>query len=50
MSIVRVNITSPYNVFIYFSEGQVDKDSNLGIMTNVGKSRLVESSLQTFTN
>ena len=35
-------ISSPYNVFIYFLEGQVHKDSKLKIMTNVGKSRLVK--------
>ena len=42
MSVVRVYIPSPYNVFLYFLEGLVHKDSNLGIMTNVGKSRLVK--------
>ena len=42
MSIVTVYIPSPYNVFLYFLEGQVHKDSKLGIMTNVGKSRLVK--------
>ena len=41
MSIVPVYIPSPYNVFLYFLEGQVHKDSKLG-MTNVGKSRLVK--------
>ena len=40
MSIVLVYITSPYNDFIYFLEWQMHKDSNLGIMTNVGKNRL----------
>ena len=35
-------IPSPYHVFLYFLEGQVDKDNKLGIMTNVGKSRLVK--------
>ena len=40
MSIVPVYIPSPYNVFLYFLEGQVHKDNKLGIMTNVGKSRL----------
>ena len=35
-------IPCPYNVFLYFLEGQVDKDSKLGIMTNVGKIRLVK--------
>ena len=33
MSIVPVYIPSPYNVFLYFLEGQVHKDSKLGIMT-----------------
>ena len=42
MSIVTVYIPSPYNVFLYFLEGQVHKDSKLGIMTNVGKSRPVK--------
>ena len=42
MSIVPVYIPSPYNVFLYFLEGQVHKDSKLGIMTNVGKNRLVK--------
>ena len=42
MSIVPVNIPSPYNVFLYFLEGQVHKDSKLGIMTNVGNNRLVK--------
>ena len=42
MSVVTVYIPSPYNVFLYFLEGQVHKDSKLGIMTNVGKSRLVK--------
>ena len=41
MSIVPVSIPSPYNV-LYFLEGQVHKDSKLGIMTNVGKNRLVK--------
>ena len=35
-------IPSPYNVFLYFLEGQVRKDSKLGIMTNVCKNRLVK--------
>ena len=42
MCIVPVSIPSPYNVFLYFLEGQVHKDSKCGIMTNVGKSRPVE--------
>ena len=42
MSIVPVYIPSPYNVFIYFWKGQVHKDSKLGIMTNMGKSRLAK--------
>ena len=41
MSIVPVYIPSPYNVFLYFLEGQVHKCNKLRIMTNVGKSRLV---------
>ena len=50
MSIVSVSIPSPYNVFLYFLEEQKHKDSNLGIMINVGKSRLEKSSFQKFTN
>ena len=42
MSIVTVYIPSPYNVFLYFLEEQVHKDNKLGIMTNVGKSRLAK--------
>ena len=42
MSIVPVYIPSPYNVFLYFLEGQVHKDSKLIIMTNMGKSRLAK--------
>ena len=42
MCIVPVYIPSPYNVFLYFLEGQVHKDNKLGIMTNVGKSRLAK--------
>ena len=42
MSIAPVYIPSPYNVFLYFLEGQVHKDNKLGIMTNVGKSRLAK--------
>ena len=41
MSIVPVSIPSPYNV-LYFLEGQVHKDSKLGIMTKMGKSRLAK--------
>ena len=37
-----VTVPFSYNVFLYFLEGQVHEDSNLGIMTNVGKSRLVK--------
>ena len=47
MSIVTVYIPSQYNVFLYFLEGQMHKDNKLGIMTNVGKSRLVKA---IFTN
>ena len=42
MYVVTVYIPSPYNVFLYFLEGQVHKDSKLGIMTNMGKSRLAK--------
>ena len=43
MSIVPVYVPSPYNVFFfYFLEGQLHKDSKLGIMTNMGKSRLAK--------
>ena len=35
-------IPSPYNVFLYFLEGQVHKDSKLEIMTNMAKSRLAK--------
>ena len=34
--------TFPYNAFLYFLEGQLHRDSKLGIMTNVGKNRLVK--------
>ena len=38
------HIPSPYNVvFFYFLEGQVHKDTKLGIITHVGKSRLVKA-------
>ena len=40
MPTASVSIPSPYNAFLYFSEGQLHKDSKLGIMTNVGKSNL----------
>ena len=33
-------IPSPYNAFLYFLEGQVHKDSKLGIMTIVSKNKL----------
>ena len=42
MAIVPVYISSPYNVFLYFLGWQVHKDSKLGMMTNVGKNRLVK--------
>ena len=42
MSIVSVYIPSSYNSFLYFLEEQVHKDSKLGTMTNVGKSRLAK--------
>ena len=42
MSIVPVYILSSYNVFLYFLEWQVQKDRKLGIMTNMGKSRLAK--------
>ena len=42
MSVVTVYIPSPYNAFLYFLEEQVREDNKLGIMTNVGKSRLVK--------
>ena len=35
-------IPSPCNVLLYFLEEQVHKDNKLGIMTNVGKNRLVK--------
>ena len=40
MSIVPVYIPSSCNIFLHFSEGQVHKDSKLGIML---KSRLVKA-------
>ena len=42
MSIVTVYIPSPCIFFLYFLKGQVHKENKLGIMTNVGKSRLVK--------
>ena len=42
MSVIPVYTRSPYNAVLYFLEGQVYKDSKLGIMTNVGKSRLLK--------
>ena len=42
MSIVPVYIPSSYNFFLYFLEGQMYQDSKLGIMTNMGKSRLAK--------
>ena len=47
MSIFTVYIPSPYNVFLYFLEGQVHIYNKLRIITNVGKSRLVNT---IFTN
>ena len=41
-SVVTVNIPSPYNGFPYFLERQVHKHNELGIINNVGKSRLVK--------
>ena len=40
--VVPIYIPSPYNVFLYFLEGQVHKDSKLGIMTNMGKSSVAK--------
>ena len=42
MSIVPVYIRFSYNLFLYFLEGQVHKNSKSGIITYVGKSRLVK--------
>ena len=39
---VPVYIPSPYNVLHHCLGGLVHKDSKLGIMTNVGKNRLVK--------
>ena len=42
MFIVPVYVPFQYNNFVYFLEGQVHKDSKLGIMTCVGRRRLVK--------
>ena len=42
MSIILANIPSPCNVFLYFLEEPVHKNSKLGIMINMGKSRLAK--------
>ena len=42
MFIAPVYIPFPCNIFVYFLEGQVHKDSNLGNMTYVGRIRLVK--------
>ena len=42
MFVAPVYIPSPYNVLLYFLEEQVHKDSKLGVMTNMGKSRLAK--------
>ena len=42
MSIAATYIPFPYKIFLYFLQGQVHKGSKLGIMTNVGKSRLAK--------
>ena len=42
MSIVPVSLPSPYTVFLYFFERQKHEDSDLGIMINKGKCRLVK--------
>ena len=47
MSIVPLYISSPYNDFVYLLEPQMHKNSKLGILTNVSKSRLAKV---TFTN
>ena len=39
----NVYIPSPYNVFLYFLEEHVHKDSKLGVMTNMGNSRLTKA-------
>ena len=35
-------VPSQYNASLYFLEGQIHKNNKLGIMTNVGKIRLVQ--------
>ena len=42
MSIVTAYIPSPHKFFLYFLEEQVHKDNKLGIMANVGKSKVVK--------
>ena len=42
MSVAPVYIPFPYNVLLYLLEGQVHKDSKLGVMTNMCKSRLAK--------
>ena len=42
MYLVPVYMPSQYNFFLYFLEGKVHKYIKLGIMTNVGKSRLAK--------
>ena len=42
MFIVPVYIRFSHNHFLYFLEGQVHKNSKSGIITYVGKSRLVK--------
>ena len=37
-----VSIPFPYNVFLYFLQGQKHEDRNLGIMINMGKCRIVK--------
>ena len=40
MSIIPVSVPFPYNVFLYFLEGQKYEDRELGIINNVTKCRL----------
>ena len=40
--IVPLYIPFQYNVFVYFLEGQAYKGSKLGIMTYVGRRRLIK--------